>query len=104
MQSEINQIRNERKEVLKKMVAISSFVHSREYQYAKGREAKKVDVEVEKRTTIAKNSLDLISENVATKQRELEVEYEKIERMYSIIDTYSQDMWEYYLREYKLIR
>jgi hypothetical protein len=102
--SEIEQIRTERKNVLKKMVETSSFIHSREFQYAKGREAKEVNVEAERRATIAKNSLDLISEKVVAKQRELGAEFEKIERMHRIKDTYPQEMWEYYLRERGLIR
>ena len=97
--NEIEKIKEETKEVRQKMVGVSEYINSKEFQHAKEKEVTRTDRELEKKINTTKEALDSISTKIATKIKELEAEFEKTERMYKIMDMQPYYMWGFYLVE-----
>lgn len=85
------------KVVIRKMVAVSNFISSRSFQYAKNREkaSRKADAMIRD----ARSFIAEAKANAARKLLQSQGEYRAIEATENISKWYSPDMWNYYLKE-----
>lgn len=85
------------KAVIRKMVAVSNFISSRSFQYAKDRE--KANREADTMIRDARSFIAEAKAGAAKKLLQSQREYKAIEAVENISKWYSPDMWNYYLKE-----
>lgn len=99
MKSEIEKLRELRKEVERKMKRVSDYIDTDTFQRAKG---KQKEVTEKKATLLANNTkkaVDNMNTTLTKKMKQIENELDKVKLLDFIIHNYPRFMWYDYIKE-----
>ena len=99
MKSEIEKLREQRKEVERKMKNVDDYVSGHTYQYAKGKQIKIVNKRADVLVQNAKVALHKLTDLLERKRKQIDNEVWCSKELNAIMNNYAQDMWFYYIKE-----
>ena len=99
MKSEIEKLRELRKEVERKMKKVDDYVSGHTYQYAKGKQIKIVNKRADVLVQNAKVGLHRLTDLLEKKRKQIDSEIWCSKELSAIMNSYAQDMWFYYIKE-----
>lgn len=99
MKSEIEKLREQRKEVEQKMKKVDDYVSGHTFQYAKGKQIKIVNKRGDVLVQNAKVALRKLTDLLEKKRKQIDNEIWCSKELESIMSSYPQDMWFYYIKE-----
>ena len=99
MKSEIEKLCKQRKEVERKMKKVDDYVCSHTFQYAKGEQIKITNKRADVLVQNAKVALRKLTDLLERKRKQIENEIWCSKELNTIMSSYPQDMWYYYIRK-----
>jgi len=101
MKSEIEKLRELRKEVERKMKRVSDYIDTDTFQRAKGSKKEITDRKATMLANDAKKAVDNLDTTIAKKIKQMKNELDKVKSLDYIIHNYPRFMWYYYIKEWK---
>ena len=99
MKSEIEKLREQRKEAERKMKRVSDYIDTDTFQRAKGSQKEVTDKKAALLANNAKKAVDSMNTSLTKRKRQIENELDKVELLDYIIHNYPRFMWYYYIKE-----
>ena len=99
MKSEIEKLREQRKEIEQKMKKVEDYVSGHTYQYAKGKQIKIVDKRADILAHNAKVALHKLTDLLDRKRKQIDNEIWCSKELNAIMNNYEYSMWYYYIKE-----
>ena len=99
MKTEIEKLREQRKEVEQKMKKVDDYVSGHTFQYAKGEQIKIVNKRADVLVQNAKVALCKLTDLLERKRKQIDNEIWYSKELNDIMNNYAQDMWFFYIKE-----
>ena len=99
MKTEIEKLREQRKEVEQKMIRVSDYIDTDIYQRAKGKTKEVTDKKATMLANNAKKAVDIMNTLLIKRMKQIENEFDKVKLLDFIIRSYPRFMWCYYIKE-----